>query len=182
VTTQKALLTAEELLKLPDNGQRQELLDGVLVEMPLRGWMHALVSGNVSYALYSWADSRHLGKVLIGVGVILRRNPDRVRAPDGCFIAQERLPLGGIPARYLDIVPDLIVEVVSPWDRPREIREKAEEWVRAGAQVVWVVHSDQRSVDVYRANSAVESRTKTDVLDAEPVLPGFAFAVGDLFA
>jgi Uma2 family endonuclease len=182
MATQKTLLTAEELLRLPDNGLRQELLDGVLVEMSPPGGTHGRVSSNVVLALRVWADSRHLGNVLTEVGVILRRDPDRVRAPDVCFIAQERIPHDGVPAGYLGFVPDLIVEVVSPWDRPREIHEKAEEWLRAGAALVWVLDPDRRAVHVYRTGAAVRALAEADTLNAEPALPGFSVSVSDLFA
>lgn len=182
MTTQETLLTADELLKLPDDRQRRELLDGVLVEMSPPGGRHGLASGNVLYALRTWAVGRRMGTVLTEVGVILRRDPDRVCAPDVCFLSRDRMPAVLIPAGYLEIVPDLIVEVVSPTDRPREVREKAEEWVRAGAGLAWVVDPERGTVEVYRAGVASETRTATDMLDAEPVLLGFAVAAGDLFA
>lgn len=182
MTTQKTLLTADDLLRLPDDGWRYELLDGVLVKMSPPGARHGGVGGNVYYALRSFVTTRGLGIVLLDVGIILRHNPDRVRAPDVCFISRERVPTGGIPSGYLEFVPDLIVEVVSPFDRRGEVRRKVEEWLRSGARLVWVVDPERRSVAVYRPGQPAQTLTEGDTLDAAPVLPDFSTAARDFFA
>ncbi len=60
----------------------------------------------MSYFLTAHIRGSNLGVVLVGdPGIVLHRNPDRVRAPDVCYISQERIPAGGIPSGYLDVVP-----------------------------------------------------------------------------
>ena len=104
MTTEKVLLTAEDLLRLQDDQHRYELLDGELVELSLAGGRHGKVMARITSPLTVFVDTHGLGEVLCGdPGIILRRNPDRVRAPDVCFIARDRVPAGGLPSGYLEI-------------------------------------------------------------------------------
>lgn len=181
--TIKTLLTAEDLLALPDDGHSYELVDGELVEVSLPGGEHNSVMGNIYYGLRNYAQPRGLGRVLSGdTGIILRRAPDTVRGPDVCFISRERLPAGPLTAGYLDVVPDLVVEVVSPGDRAGKVDEKVQAWLRAGARLVWAVYPRTRSVVVHRGPHSSERYTDKDTIDAAPVLPDFRIQVAEFFA
>jgi len=183
MTLDRRLLTADDLLNLPDDGYRYELLDGELIRMAPTGGEHNDVGGNIYWALSGFVRSRGLGRVLVGdTGVILRRHPDRVRAPDVCFIARERLPDGRVPEGYLEIVPDLIVEVISPGDRPAEVAAKIAEWLAAGARLVWAVYPRTKEVIAHRGPGDRRVYRAGDILDAEPVLPDFTYPVAALFA
>jgi Uma2 family endonuclease len=181
--TKQKLMTAEELLRLPDNGKMYELLDGVLIEMSPPGAEHGGVMSNVSYALQAHVRANALGTILDGdPGIFLRHNPDRVRAPDVCFIARERMPASEIPRGYLDLVPDLIVEIISPNDTAAEVEQKVEEWLREGARLVWAVYPDTRSVVAYHGLASVRIFTENETLAGEDVLPGFAVPVAEFFS
>jgi Uma2 family endonuclease len=183
MTTEKTLLTAEQLFGLPEDGRRYELLDGVLVEMAPPGGEHSGIASAVNFHLRTFIEARQLD-YLVGseVGVVLQRNPDRVRAPDVYAIARNRLPGRRLPKAYLEVVPDLIVEVISPHDRAAELEEKLEDWLRAGARLVWVVYPRTRSILAHHGLSDVRVFREGDLLDAEPVLPDFACSVERLFA
>ena len=184
MTIDKALLTAEDLYTLPDppNGGHHELLDGELVTMAAAGWRHGRIMVRVARLLADHVEPRELGVVACGdVGVIIRRNPDRVRAPDVCFIAQSRLPAASEEAQFLSIVPDLVVEIVSPDDRKREVVTKAREWARAGVRLVLTLDPGTRTVTAYRGEGDVRMYTVGDALDLAPVLPDFRVAVAELF-
>ncbi|MHB8574784.1 MAG: Uma2 family endonuclease, partial [Dehalococcoidia bacterium] len=86
------------------------------------------------------------------------------------------------PLTFAEIVPDLIVEVVSPGDTASEVQQKLEEWVRAGARLVWACYPDTHTIAVLRDLGAVRLLREGDTLDAEPVLPGFSVSVAELFA
>ena len=179
----RTLLTADDLLLMPDDGRFYELLDGKLVEMTPPGGMHGKVSAGIPYALLSHVRAHELGEVLSNdPGVILHRQPDRVRAPDVCFIARDRLPPGGLPDGYLELVPDLVVEVISPGDRAAEVQAKIEHCLNAGARLVWAVYPHTRSVVTYQSLAAVPVYSAGEILTGEPVLPGFACPVASLFA
>ena len=79
----------------------------------------------IGIVLGSYVRANDLGEVFAAeTGFILRRDPDTVRAPDAAFVDRERLPAGELPPGYLEMVPDLAVEVVSPGDSAREVLEK----------------------------------------------------------
>ena len=67
-------------------------------------------------------------------GFVLGRGPDTVRAPDVAFISSDRLQSEEIPDSFIEMAPDLVVEVVSPGDSRREVEEKVEDWLQAGVQ------------------------------------------------
>ena len=137
MTSEKTLLTVEDLLRLPVDHRHYELLDGELVEMSPTGGTHGRVIVKLVTLLSTHVEAHDLGEVLAGdPGIILRRHPDRVRAPDVCLIARERVPAGGPPSGYLEIIPDLVVEIVSPNDRAADVQAKIEEWLQAGARLV----------------------------------------------
>ncbi len=145
----KALLTADELLRLSTAGDRRyELVKGELYEMPPAGASHGDIAMEIGSRLRVYVKANQLGRVFAAeTGFVLRLDPDTVRAPDASFVAEDRLPPGDLPTGFLEFAPDLAVEVVSPGDRPGEVREKVEDWLRAGTRLVWVVHP---STTVYR--------------------------------
>ena len=116
------------------------------------------------------------------LGVRLERDPDTVREPDIAFISAERLSLDADVPGYLELVPDLVVEVASPSDSRREINEKASMWLEYGVQLVWVPFPDTRTVDVYCADSATVTLNEDDTLDGSDVLPGFTCRVSEIFS
>src|SRR5207249_1462771 len=119
---------------------RRELIDGKVVEMAADNLRHNGVIDKTSFHLSRFVRENQLGKVMPGdTGIILARNPDLVRCPDVCFFARHSIPPGGFPPTYTEIVPDLIVEIVSPNDRATEVLEKTELWLRAGARLVWTL-------------------------------------------
>jgi Uma2 family endonuclease len=183
MTTAKKLMTAEELAALPsDDGRRYELLDGVLVEMAPNGFEHDVIRGLVSQPFLNYVSSRKLGYVLPGdTGYFLRRNPDRLRAPDMSIVLHDRLPSGPLPKSFSTIMPDLVVEVVSPGDAASEVEAKTLEWLAAGVRLVINVYPETRSVMAYRSPTDVRRYTDAEILDAAPVLPDFTYPVAQLF-
>ena len=180
--TRKTLLTAEELLRLSTSGRRYELVKGELFEMPPAGGKHGSVAMRVGSLLSVHVRANDLGEVFAAeTGFILRRNPDTVRAPDASFIAKDRLPEGELPIGYLEIVPDLAVEVVSPNDTTREVWDKVGDWLRAGTRLVWVIDPASRSVTVYRSMDDFQILSEGDELVGGEVIPGFTGNLRDQF-
>lgn len=180
---EQKLLTGEDLWNMPDNGGRRELWDGVLVELPLDGARHGAVLVRLGSLLYTHTETTRRGQVFAGgVGIILRRNPDRVLAPDICFISAERLPADETPDGFLDIVPDFVIEIISPSDRAGEVQAKVDAWLEAGVLLVWDVYPRTRTVWAFPGGSQARKYTADEVINAASVLPGFSVPVAELFA
>src|SRR4051812_3778014 len=120
-----ALMTAEELYALPDDGKKYELVNGQLRVSEPPGASHGYLQMRLGSRLEQFVSAQRLGVVLAESGVVLRRGPDTVRGPDIWFVARERI-VNGLPDVYLDGAPDLAVEVVSPSDSAFEVAEKVD--------------------------------------------------------
>jgi len=173
------LITGEELLAMGDIGPC-ELIDGRIIPMSPTGFEHGNIEVNLSLALKTFVQQRRLGWVVSGeVGIYTRRHPDRVRGADIVFVSKERL--SGPPEGFLEIAPDLIVEIISPTDRWSEMRRKLNEYFLIGVQQVWVVEPEDRAVLVYRSAADVRELSENDTLVGEGMLGGFSLPVADLF-
>ena len=181
-TAKPKLLTADDLLRLHSEGVKGELIMGVLDEKVSTGLEHGEVVGNVLSPLHQFVKPRRLGRVFgSDTGILLERNPDTVREPDVAFISAERMPLDVRIRRYSEVVPDLVVEVVSPNDRPIPLFDKAQMWLRFGAQLVWIVNPETRTIVAWPQAGPARTFTEDDTLDGGDVLPGFTCAVRDIF-
>ena len=175
-----ATLTALDLqrLNLPD--KRTELVRGVLVVKEPAGYRHGEVAARLANLLMNHVNAHDLGRVLAAeTGFKLAANPDTVRAPDVAFIGRDRLP-DPPPAGYAALAPDLVVEVLSPDDRPGEVLAKVADWLSAGTRLVWVVDPARRSARVYRGDGTESFADRDGALDGEDVLPGFACRVSEV--
>lgn len=174
------VLTGEELFELGDIG-RTELVKGELVRMAPTGHPHGHIEVNFSAALHTFVRQRKLGRVLSGeVGVYTGRDPDTVRGADVAYISNERLAQVQSHS-YLDVAPELIVEVMSPDDRWYDINDKLTEYFNIGVQIVWVADPQRKQVHVYRSLTEIEILGVGDTLSGGEALPGFSVAVAELF-
>ena len=173
----------DEPFLLSDNGKGWELVDGELRELNV-SFQSSFTAGEVYYYLRSHVGPRGLGWVS-PEGTSYRCFPDDpklVRRADTSFHALGRLTQEQAKREgHCTVVPDLVVEVVSPNDLADDVNEKRIEWLLAGAKLVWVIHPIQESIHAYRADGTVRLFERTDVLTAEPVLPAFSVPVADLF-
>ena len=180
--TLKKLFTAEELFHLPTVGRRLELVKGKVYEMAPAGGRHGYTAMNTGIIIGGHVRANGLGRVFAAeTGFILRRDPDTVRAPDVAFVAQSRLSVDDIPDSFIELVPDLVVEVVSPGDTRREVQEKIEDWLRAGVRLVWAIYPVTRTATVHRSRDDITHLTENDMLDGEDVVPGFTCRLGEMF-
>ena len=172
------LMTADELLHLNLPGKRTELVRGVLVVHEPAGCRHGEVANSLGNQLTNHANAENLGRVVAAeTGFKLTKDPDTVRAPDVALIRRERLP-DPSPAGYAELAPDLVVEVLSPNDRPGEVLAKVADWLNAGCRLAWVVDPMRRHVRVYRADGTESLVTQSGTLVGEDVVPGFRCSVG----
>ena len=178
--TTTRLMTAEELLVMPGDGLLHELVKGELRSMPPPGDEHGDITFELSWRLSQYVRTHRLGKVYAAeTGFLLARNPDSVRAADVSFIRRERLT----PRQrgYRELAPDLVAEIVSPSDNAREVKEKVQDWLAAGAQLVLVIHPVHRTLTAYRPNVAPQILGEDDTLEGDPAVPGWRLPVRALF-
>ncbi|MCK6626096.1 MAG: Uma2 family endonuclease [Anaerolineae bacterium] len=180
LTVADKVITGEELLELGDIGPC-ELIEGRIVPMTPTGDEHGSYEGNLYYVLRSFVDSHKLGKVRVGeVGIYIRRNPDTVRGADVIFISNERYAQKK-SSDFLDVAPDLVVEILSPNDKWTEVTQKLREYFAIGVRLVWVADPQARCVYAYRSLTEVREFTENDELLGDEVLPGFSEKVARLF-
>jgi Uma2 family endonuclease len=149
---QARLMTAEELLDMPDDGFRYELVRGELKKMSPPGEEHGILVARVTTSLYNHVDAHGLGIIYAGEpGFKLSVSPDTVRAPDVAFISQERLDKLPPGKGYRPEAPDLAVEIISPSDRYAEVEEKVVGWLDAGTRMVLVLNPRSRTAKSYRS-------------------------------
>ncbi len=82
---------------------------------------------------------------------------------------------------YLDVAPELVVEVLSPDDSWSNVTQKLREYFAAGVELVWVADPASRSVHAYRSLTDVREFSSADTLTGDDVLPGFSVPVDKLF-
>jgi Uma2 family endonuclease len=177
---EERLITGEELLRYPDLGPC-ELVNGRIVPLTPTKPEHGEVELDLGSELRAWARSSGRGRAFSGeVGIYIRRNPDTVRAADLIYISNERFAQR-TKSGYLNVAPELVVEVLSPTDRRGDVVAKIKDYLSAGVDRVWVVDSKLQSILAYRSGAEVQQFKKGDILADEELLPGFRLPVADLF-
>lgn len=176
-------LTYDDLASLPDDGLRRELIDGELyvTPSPIRDHQEAVEA--IVFALARYRRER--GGQLYFAPMDVRFSDRTVVEPDVLFIAAERVELLRDP-RFVDVVPDLVVEVSSPSTRRLDLIKKRGLYEREGVPEYWFVDLDAAVVDVYRLDDTGHYASP-DTLTTRGTLtclaaPGFALPVADVFA
>jgi Uma2 family endonuclease len=173
-------MTAEELIRLPDDGLRHELIKGELLTMSPPGELHGAVTMNLSILLGQYIKLRNLGQMYAAeTGFKLESDPDTVLAPDIAFIQSDHV--GVLTEKYRAGAPDLVVEVRSRGDKKRKVEEKTARWLGLGAFAVWVVDPKQKTVDVRFADGRQRLLTVEDELTGDDIVPGFRCRVAEIF-
>ena len=171
------LMTAQDLLK-PGVPERADLVRGVLLVHEPPGFRHGEITVQLTIALGTYVDTRHLGRVVAGdAGFKLQSDPDTVRGADIAFVSWERMPEKS-PVGFPPLGPDLVVDVLSPGDRPGETLAKIGDWLSAGTRLVWVIDPERRLARIYRQDGSESLLGEADALDGEDILPGFTCTLG----
>ena len=177
-----AHMTADELLVMPHNGCRYELVQGELRQMAPAGRRHGRIAAELIGSLIAFVKKNNLGEVLSSeTGFIIDTAPDTVRAPDVSFVSRERAEAVAEERGFFPGAPDLAVEVISPNDRAVEVEDKASDWLRAGAKMVIVLNPKTRTATIYRGFDDIRILTEGDTIDGGDVVPGWQLPLADVF-
>ena len=173
------MITAGELLLIPDDDKQVELVRGVLTENPLPGDQHGVVVARLCWLLGGFSDQTDCGGMSVRSGFLLERDPDTVRCPDLAWVAPGRIASSF--AGYPELAPDLVVEVRSPNESQRHMAERAMMWLSHGVRMAVVADPGPPALTVYRPGQPPLALGEFDVFDGGDVLPGFTAAVWSFF-
>jgi Uma2 family endonuclease len=173
--------TPEDLLAMPD-GISYELVGGQLVERSM-GMESSWVATRLVSRLERFCEEHGLGWVFQADNgyQCFPHEPGLVRRPDVSFVRYGRFPGGVLPKGWARIVPDLVVEVVSPNDSAYALEDKLEDYEKVRVPLVWVIYPNSRTVWVRRGDGSIGHLHENDDLSGEAVVPGFRCSVQELF-
>jgi len=163
--------------------QRAELVDGKLKTMANSGIEHGYIASTLIFWLMGWTRTQKSGIVLDSSTAFTLKSGNR-RSPDVSFLAKNKLQgLERLPKGYWNGAPDLAVEILSPSNTIAEMHQKIVEYFENDAQLVWLIHPDQKFVMTYH-QPFPDSRLLSigDFLTEPNLLPSFQLPVAELFA
>ena len=176
------IMTADELLAMPDDGKCYELIQGELRMMLPAGGRHGRIALKLGRRIGDHVEQHQLGETFAAeTGFLLQRDPDTVRATDVAFVSHGRLGTLANEPGYLPVVPDLVAEVVSPNDRSSDIEGKVLDWLAAGALAVLVVDPQTQTVRDYRSTGTIQIYSAGSI-DLGSVIQGLELNVSELFS
>lgn len=172
--------TPDDLLSMPD-GDRFELVDGQLVERNM-GQVSSWVGTRTSHVLTNFLESQPLGWVFgSDCGYqCFPGSPKKLRRPDVSFLRREKLPNGLFFDGHVPVVPDLVVEVISPRDITETLEVKIVEYQAAGVSSIWVISPKARTCTIHHLNGHSLRLNEGDTITEPELLPGFSCKVGEL--
>ena len=177
MATVKPRMTEEQFMRMPDDGRKYELVDGVAKEVAA-GVEHDVIEAYLIVLLHPYARGRGF---LAGSQAGFRMHSANIRCPDVSFTLKDRFPGGRPPKGFGDLAPDLCIEIISPSEDWTDMTRKVEEYFAAGAQQVWHLFPERQQAKVYRSPIEVAEFEAQDELDGGDLLPGFKYRVADLF-
>ncbi len=168
-----------------NNDKRFELINGELFEMSPPGEEHGLLATWLGKFLIEHAFDHNLGRVTTETGYYPSEDKSTLLSPDVAF---RRLDSAADPPsqKWVPVMPDLAVEIMSPSNTMTQIRRKAEIYLQNGTQLVWIIIPKAKSVEVCRLNESggIQSEVinQGGSLSGEDVLPEFELHLAELFA
>ncbi len=179
---QDKLYTVEEFesfLTQPKNRDRNfELIHGEIVEKTMPTEEHGIITVNISSPIKIYLKTHPIGRIGVEVRNRMPNDPHNSRQPDISFRADINKPV--VKRGAVQQMPDLAVEIQSPDDSLKSMREKAEYYLENGARLVWLVLPAKKLIEVYTPDG-VEILTQDDTLSGEDILPDFTLPVREVF-
>ena len=174
-------MTYQDLLALPDDGLRHELIDGEHFVTPSPASKHQIILGNLHRLIATHTHVTKSGITLFAPYDIVFSDYDVVE-PDLMYFSRER---------YAEVVteknaqgpPNLVVEILSPGTRRRDEGLKRRLYERMGVDEYWIVDPSAENVRVYRGPSGAYGTTRFSRNDAivTDLLPGLEISLADVF-
>jgi Uma2 family endonuclease len=185
VTVTAAEPTREELrAALSDPDALYEIVDGRIIEVPSMSMYAAVIADRLHDAIKATARPARLGITLIEAMFILDIDTNLRRRPDVAYVSAERWPLDRpLPTEgEVEVVPDLVIEIISPSDRSGEVSKKTRDYFRHNVRQVWIVQPETHEIFIHRPNKSIELFEEGDILKAEDILPGLRIPLAGVFS
>lgn len=176
----KKTWTEAELMSLPKVGGKYELVEGELLVTPA-GLSHESIVVRLVFALEGLMRKHRFGRVWSSnLGYWMKNG--NLRSPDVSFVEKSHFKrMTRDPEGFLHGAPDLSVEIMSPSNTVKAMKEKAGEYFENGSKLVWIVNPEDQTVAILRPDGSEKALTVTDTLEGEDVIPGFSLRVIELF-
>ena len=160
-----------------------EVVNGVRLELSPMGAYAVRVAFTLASAIEQFAKSEELGRAITESLFRLQSEPNFQRRPDAAFVSFERWSKGRrIPSgNAWDVIPNLVVEVVSPTNLAEEIPTKVREYFEAGVRRAWIIYVHELLVYQYDSPRSIRVLGMEDTLEGGNVIPGFQLPLTDLF-
>lgn len=139
--------TYQDYLRLPDDGKRYEIIEGVLYMVNAPSFLHQFIVSTLTRSLGNFVAENELGLVLTAPFEVHLSPKTRPVQPDVLFIRNENWP--ATEAAFFEGPPDLVVEVLSPSTTRTDRFIKFNTYEQAGVLEYWIVNPKTRSVEVY---------------------------------
>lgn len=172
--------THADLLAIPYDGKRREIVEGELYVTPSPNLYHQRVSRRIEFALMDYLKAHPIGEVFYAPLDVILSDTD-VLEPDLLLVLNEHR---GILQDWVRGAPDLVVEILSPATAANDRGPKLKAYARHGVPECWIVDPDQRTIGVYRKSPAGYQLALTLTHDqklSSPLLPGFELPLQDIF-
>ena len=179
-----SVITDDELMRISSANpelQFERNADGTLVIMPPTGGISSNRELKAGAYLLAWVESHDLGEVFSSSGGFRLAN-SAVRSPDAAFVAKERLLQGWDQGedRFLDLAPDLAIEIRSKTDSLSQLQAKMQEYIANGVKLGWLIDRQNQQAFVYRSDLSITQYPATAILSGEDVVLGFTLPLKSL--
>lgn len=167
-----------------------ELLEGEIIPMSPSVSGPSYLANKLAQFINFYAIPKGLGEAVVEMVFVLGDDPQWVkgsRVPDVMYLQTARFAAykqanPNWQAEPLRLIPDLVVEVMSPTDRFVTIHEKVQLYLKDGVKMVWVIEPERRTVSIPVPDSKLYTvLTEADKLSGGEVIPGFEIEIAALF-
>lgn len=171
-----------ELCQLNRDLRLERTAEGEWLIMPPTGGDTGNRNANINWQLFSWAQQDGTG-LAYDSSTGFRLPNGAVRSPDAAWLPKERLAQFSEHQRerFLPACPDFVLELWSPSDRLPDLQAKMAEYLANGSRLGWLLYPPERRVWVYRPGAPVERLDQPESVSGEPVLPGFALDLREIW-
>lgn len=172
--------THADLVAIPYDGKRREIVDGELLVTPSPNLRHQAIARRITFAFMQYLQAHPTGEVFFAPLDVILSDLD-VLEPDLLFVLNERRH---VLQDWVRGAPDLVVEILSPTTAANDRGPKLKAYARHGVPECWIVDPDRKAIEVYRKSPEGYRLAETFTSDqklSSMLLPGLELSVKDIF-